>query len=104
MMFVRSSAPGDYGEALQRGLLAQVPESQLTAIFSDYFAKAGSLHRRQVDRKGRPNSGRFELSFEHGDTVSANLTIEADAPHLVAGLFSTAHAGGRFGSRMSLRA
>ncbi|MBA3832372.1 MAG: hypothetical protein H0X34_10875 [Chthoniobacterales bacterium] len=79
--------PGGYEKLFNTPFLAQVPASQLTSIFSKYFADAGRCTgARLVGREG-PNSGRFKFTFASGVAAAATLAIEASAPYLIAGLF-----------------
>lgn len=81
------AAPGDYGKFFSPAFLAQVTPSQLTPVFTQYFAQLGSCTKATLIKSEGPDSGEFEFFFEKGLKVPSRLATDAAAPNLITSLW-----------------
>jgi len=81
------AAPTDYDKLFTASFLAQVPTEQLNQIFAGYFAQMGRCTGVKLIKRDTANAGSFELTFEKGYTVPAQLAVEASVPYLLEGAF-----------------
>lgn len=81
------ATPGDYEKMFAPEFLAQVPPSQVTAIFTSYFGQLGACRDAKLDKKRDETSGDFTLTFEKAFAVQAKLSVNAASPNLIEGLW-----------------
>src|SRR5438128_4839243 len=79
--------PGDFDKMFAPSFLAQVPATQLTAIFADYFSKLGRCTQAKLTALEGADGGRFDLIFDKGYSVPATLAIDANEPRLLNSLW-----------------
>ena len=65
--------PGDFDKMFAPSFLAQVPATQLTAIFADYFSKLGRCTQAKLTALEGADGGRFDLIFDKGYSVPAHF-------------------------------
>jgi beta-lactamase class A len=78
--------PGGYDALFTAEFLSKVPSVQLTAIFSEYYAKLGRCVEIKPVEIRNSQEGRFTFYFERSFSVSVDIAITASEPYLIAGL------------------
>jgi beta-lactamase class A len=81
------ATPGEYDKSFSTDFLNKVPASQLTAIFSGYFAQLGRCTTAKLTKPDGENGGDFEFIFEKGFSVPGKLSVSPAAPNLIDGLW-----------------
>lgn len=82
----RFAAPARAAELLAPAFLAAVPAPKVEALFAEFRQKAGDCVG--VKRKeGNETAAKYELQFAEGYGVAMSLTVDAQAPHQVVGLW-----------------
>lgn len=81
------AAPGDYEKVFAPDFLTQITPSQLTPVFTGYFAQLGKCTKATLTKSGGPDSGEFEFTFEKGFIVPSRLSVSATAPNLITSLW-----------------
>lgn len=76
-----------YQDVFSDEFLAQVPPSQLDAIFSDLSTRTGSVTSVAFVSRSSDTTGRFRLHTDKGFAVPVDIVIDGDPPHLIAGLW-----------------
>ncbi len=79
-------AAGGYAALFDAEFLTQVPPAQLTALFTDFYAKFGPCIKVTPVSAQNPFAGKFDFLFEKGYSAPVTLGIEAAAPHQIVGL------------------
>jgi len=62
------------------GLLKQVSEAQLLALYKDFATKHGRIVGIHAKKRTVPESGQFTLTFEKGVEMQMTLTIDRQTP------------------------
>ena len=81
------SDPGGYEALFSEGFLAQIPPVQLTNIFTYYHTTYGAVVEWRMDVLERPGTGAFTFITDRGYGIASKLTVNADPPHLLDGLW-----------------
>jgi hypothetical protein len=79
-------AAGGYRALFAEEFLGKVPPAQLTALFTDFYAKFGPCVKVTPASAQNPFAGKFDFLFEKGYSAPVTLSIEAAAPHHIVGL------------------
>ena len=79
--------PAGYQELFAPEFLAKVPESQLTAIFTQYFGQLGHCSTTKITKRQTENAAEFEFRFAKGFSVPVNISVSAITPNLIDGLW-----------------
>lgn len=81
------AAPGGYEKFFATEFLTQVSPAQLTSIFTQYFSQLGRCTATKMTARQNNNAASFELAFEKGFNVAANISVNPVAPNLINGLW-----------------
>ncbi|HXT64904.1 MAG TPA: serine hydrolase [Pyrinomonadaceae bacterium] len=82
-----SQNPGGYDKLFTPAFLEKVPAAQFTAIFTQYFSQLGPCTTTKITKRQTDFAADFEFSFEKGYTVPATISVVAEAPNLIDGLW-----------------
>jgi Beta-lactamase enzyme family len=81
-----SADPGGYDTLFSSDFLNQVPASQLTTIFSDYFNKYGGVVRWNYLDSSKIWGAKVRLALSKGFSVDLSIAASESGNHLITGL------------------
>src|SRR5579871_2199748 len=81
-----SSSPGGYDTLFSQDFLNQVPASQLTGLYADYFKKYGNVAHWAYLDSSKELSAKVRLYFSKAFTVDEHISILQNGNHLIEGL------------------
>ena len=82
-----NQSPGGYDKLFTPLFLEKVPAAQFTAIFTQYFSQLGRCTTTKITKRQTDLAADFEFSFEKGFTVPASVSVVAEVPNLIDGLW-----------------
>ncbi|KAF0250290.1 MAG: beta-lactamase [bacterium] len=80
------NAPTGYEKIFAKSFLDQVPNAQLTQIFTDFFNQLGRCVKTNHLTSDSPGVDKFDLIFEKGFSVPMTIVVDANEPHYISSL------------------
>ncbi len=81
------ATPGEYEKLFATDFLTQIPEGQLTAVFTRYLAQLGRCTNPKLIKRQDEGPSDFEFIFEKGFSVPVKLSVSAVAPNMIDSLW-----------------
>jgi beta-lactamase class A len=82
-----SADPKGFDTVFSDYFLSQIPPTQLTQIFTQFYSQYGKVTEFQRDTLQGPLAAKYGYVFEKGYRVPVSISLNAKAPHLIEGLW-----------------